>query len=96
MVFDSDNNMARMTRLVKYTDYKSRILLSTLRFLFDVGQTVSIKDRLRAEDTVDGGYNLVDKSFGSRSFINEYRSVYRSRTGDEQHGETPQDLSFRL
>ena len=22
MVFDSDNNMARMTRLVKYTDYK--------------------------------------------------------------------------
>ena len=54
MVFDSDNNMARMTRLVKYTDYKKPYFTLDAPLLFDVGQTVSIKDRLRAEDTVDG------------------------------------------
>lgn len=54
MVFDSDNNMARITRLVKYTDYKKPYFTLDAPLLFDVGQTVSIKDRLRAEDTVDG------------------------------------------
>ena len=47
IVFDSANNMATVTRTVRYTDYEAPLVYS-------MNQTVTLLDRLTATDVLDG------------------------------------------
>lgn len=53
-VFDSSNNMATCTRTVRYADYSKPTFSLSRPLIFRVGQTVTLKDRLTAFDTLDG------------------------------------------
>ena len=53
-VFDSDHNMATLTRSIRYTDYRLPRFSLEEPLIYDVGQTVNLLDRLHASDVVDG------------------------------------------
>lgn len=58
-VFDSASNFCTFTRPIYYTDYhKPRFSLSQ-PLVYGVGSTVTLLDRLKAEDVLDG--DLTDK-----------------------------------
>ena len=58
-VFDSASNFCTFTRPIYYTDYhKPRFFLSQ-PLVYGVGSTVTLLDRLKAEDVLDG--DLTDK-----------------------------------
>lgn len=58
-VFDSASNFCTFTRPIYYTDYhKPRFSLSQ-PLIYGVGSTVTLLDRLKAEDVLDG--DLTDK-----------------------------------
>lgn len=75
VVFDSANNMATASRTIRYVDYQKPTfdLLSPL--VFQVGKTVTLKDRLRAYDVIDG--NITDNiRVTSQNLSTQYEGAY--------------------
>lgn len=54
MVFDSDDNMGKLVRYIRYTDYHRPQFTVTKPLAFSSTKEVSLLDRLKAEDVVDG------------------------------------------
>lgn len=54
VVVDSDNNMATLTRQIRYTDYESPRFSLTEPLVYSSTQNVSLLDRLHAVDAIDG------------------------------------------
>ena len=54
IVFDSANNMATVTRTVRYTDYQAPRFALSRPLVYPLGQTVTLLDRLTASDVLDG------------------------------------------
>ena len=54
IVFDSANNMATVTRTVRYTDYEAPRFALSQPLVYPAGQTVTLLDRLTATDVLDG------------------------------------------
>lgn len=54
MVFDSDDNMAKLVRHIRYTDYHRPQFSVVKPLAFSSTKEVSLLDRLKAEDVVDG------------------------------------------
>ena len=54
MVFDSDDNMGKLVRYIRYTDYHRPQFSVTKPLAFSSTKEVSLLDRLKAEDVVDG------------------------------------------
>ena len=75
IVFDSANNMATVTRTVRYTDYEAPRFALSQPLVYPAGQTVTLLDRLTASDVLDG-----DISSGiritSQNVINSQPGVY--------------------
>ena len=53
-VFDSDHNMATLTRLVRYTDYRLPRFVLSQPLVYDLGDPIALLDRLQATDVIDG------------------------------------------
>lgn len=53
-VSDSDNNVVKKTRQIKYTDYRKPRFTLTQPLCFDVGSEINVPDVLGAVDDVDG------------------------------------------
>lgn len=53
-VFDSDHNMATLTRYIRYTDYQLPRFSLAEPLIYTVGQEIRLLDRLRAGDVLDG------------------------------------------
>lgn len=75
IVFDSANNMATVTRTVRYTDYEAPRFALSQPLVYSMNQTVTLLDRLTASDVLDG-----DISSGiritSQNVINSQPGVY--------------------
>lgn len=54
VVFDSSDRVAKLTRIIAYTDYEAPQFSLSQPLIFDVGKTVTLLDRLTAYDQVDG------------------------------------------
>lgn len=54
IVFDSSDNAAACSRTVRYTDYHKPRFSLTQPLVYSVGSEVSLKDRLTADDVIDG------------------------------------------
>lgn len=54
VVFDSRNNFGQYTRTVNYTDYQSPEFSLSAPLVFDIGDNVSVMDRLKLTDSIDG------------------------------------------
>ena len=54
IVFDSANNMATVTRTVRYTDYEAPRFALSRPLVYSMNQTVTLLDRLTATDVLDG------------------------------------------
>lgn len=54
IVFDSSNNMATLTRRVRYSDYEKPRFALSAPLNFTVGDKLALLDRLTARDVVDG------------------------------------------
>ena len=54
MVFDSDDNMGKLVRYIRYTDYHRPQFSLTNPLAFSSSNEVSLLERLRADDVVDG------------------------------------------
>ena len=52
IVFDSANNMATVTRTVRYTDYEAPRFALSQPLVYPAGQTVTLLDRLTASDVL--------------------------------------------
>ena len=53
-VFDSDDNMATLTRQIRYTDYRRPRFSLEEPLVYTIGQNIALLDRLHAEDVLDG------------------------------------------
>lgn len=53
-VFDSDHNMATITRQIHYTDYRLPRFALDLPLVFPANTEIDLMDRLSAQDVVDG------------------------------------------
>ena len=54
LVFDSDGNMASLTRTFRYTDYTPPRFSLTQPLNYKASETISLLDRLHATDCIDG------------------------------------------
>ena len=54
VVFDSSDNAARYTRTIHYTDYQKPRFRLTAPLVYNTGDTITLLDRLTAEDVIDG------------------------------------------
>lgn len=54
LVFDSDHNMGKFVRYIRYTDYQRPQFAITQPLAFSSTKEVSLLDRLKATDVVDG------------------------------------------
>lgn len=54
VVFDSDDNMATLTRQVRYTDYRRPRFSIQEPLIYEAYADIPLLERLRATDTVDG------------------------------------------
>lgn len=54
VVFDSDDNMATLTRNVRYTDYQLPRFVLDEALLYTEDEQISLLDRLQATDVIDG------------------------------------------
>ena len=54
IVFDSSNNMASLTRTIKYSDYERPKFRLEAPLVYDLGDPISLTGRLFADDVVDG------------------------------------------
>lgn len=53
-VFDSSDNVAKLTRYVRYTDYKKPKFEITKPLIYKMGEQITLLDRLTVTDVVDG------------------------------------------
>lgn len=53
-VFDSDDNMATLTRSVRYTDYRLPRFSLEEPLVYGINEPMELLDRLHAKDTIDG------------------------------------------
>lgn len=54
LVFDSDDNMGKATRYIRYTDYHRPTFSVNAPLIYSTTETVSILERVSATDVVDG------------------------------------------
>ena len=54
VVFDSHNNSATLSRLVRYTDYKPPVFSLDKSPVYTVGSSFDLLDHIRVEDCIDG------------------------------------------
>lgn len=54
VVFDSANNVGKLTRTIRYTDYETPRFQLSGPLRYQVGNTVTLLDRLSAQDVLDG------------------------------------------
>ena len=54
VVFDSDDNMATLTRSVRYTDYRLPRFSLEEPLIYGSAENMTLLDRLHAKDTIDG------------------------------------------
>lgn len=54
VVFDSDHNMATLTRFIRYTDYRLPRFSLDEALIYPMNAQVKLLDRLHAQDVVDG------------------------------------------
>ena len=54
VVFDSDDNMATLTRYVRYTDYRLPRFSLDEPLIYNAGEEIRLLDRLHAQDVIDG------------------------------------------
>ena len=54
VVFDKDNNMASVTRQLRYTDYTSPVFAITQPLIYGQNATIELLDRIRVTDVIDG------------------------------------------
>ena len=54
LVFDSDNNVGSLTRTIRYTDYVPPRLSITKPLVYSYNDSMTILDRMTAEDCIDG------------------------------------------
>lgn len=75
VVFDRASNAAKLTRTVRYTDYEAPHFELTKPLRYTVGQTVTVLDRLSAQDVVDG--NITDNiRMTSQNLNNGAEGIY--------------------
>lgn len=93
LVFDSDNNFASLTRLIRYTDYeKPRFSLSS-PLVYSLNQEIDPSDRLKATDVLDG--DISDSVRLSTLNLSESAGIYTvtaqvtNRMGDTARVELP-------
>lgn len=71
IVFDSANNMATVTRTVRYTDYEAPRFALSRPLVYSMNQTVTLLDRLTATDVLDGDIRIT-----SQNIISTQPGVY--------------------
>lgn len=54
LVFDSDHNVASLTRTIRYTDYESPRLSVTVPLVYKASETIKLLDRIQIADCIDG------------------------------------------
>lgn len=54
IVFDSSDNMATLSRTIRYTDYQKTHFTLTKPLIYNIGETITLKDRIIATDDIDG------------------------------------------
>lgn len=74
LVFDSDDNMARLQRTVRYTDYRKPRIQVSERLVFTTENTDQLLARLSAEDVIDG--DISGRLRLSNLWATEYGDVY--------------------
>ena len=75
IVFDSANNMATVTRTVRYTDYEAPRFALSQPLVYPAGQTVTLLDRLTASDVLDGDISKTIR-ITSQNIVNSQPGVY--------------------
>ena len=85
IVFDSANNMATVTRTVRYTDYQAPRFALSRPLVYPLGQTVTLLDRLTASDVLDGDISKTIR-ITSQNIVNSQPGVYNVviTTGETQ------------
>lgn len=75
IVFDAAGNQAVLSRTVRYTDYRKPVFSLFRPLVFQVGETVTLKDRLAANDPVDG--NITNNiRIVSQNISTQYEGTY--------------------
>lgn len=75
IVFDSANNMATVSRTVRYTDYEAPRFALSQPLVYPAGQTVTLLDRLTASDVLDGDISRSIR-ITSQNIISSQPGVY--------------------
>ena len=65
LVFDNASNAATYQRTLRYTDYQKPRFYLTKALTYNVGETITLRDRLSARDVIDG--DLTDSILVSES-----------------------------
>ena len=65
LVFDNASNAATYQRTLRYTDYQKPRFYLTKALTYNVGETITLRDRLGARDVIDG--DLTDSILVSES-----------------------------
>ena len=65
LVFDDASNAATYQRTLRYTDYQKPRFYLTKALTYNVGETITLRDRLSARDVIDG--DLTDSILVSES-----------------------------
>ena len=74
LVFDSDDNMATLTRQVRYTDYRRPMFQLTEPLEFTAAKEAKLLSRIRVTDSVDG--DISDKARVSTLWATGHDQVY--------------------
>ncbi|MGN0479244.1 MAG: immunoglobulin-like domain-containing protein [Hominenteromicrobium sp.] len=72
VVFDSNNNSATLTRVVRYTDYEPPRFSLTDPLLYTTGADINYLDRIQAADGIDG--DISDKIKVKSGSVNSYQA----------------------
>ena len=88
IVFDSANNMATVTRTVRYTDYEAPRFALSQPLVYPAGQTVTLLDRLTATDVLDGDISSGIRITSQNVINSQPGGIQRHRSG----GQPPRQL----
>lgn len=75
IVFDSSDNMATASRLVRYTDYVIPHFSLSAPLVFNLGSTITLSDKIAANDVLDGDISSSIK-IASNMLSNATESTY--------------------
>ena len=67
LVFDNASNAATYQRTLRYTDYRAPQFALSKALTYNVGQTITLRDRLTAKDVIDG--NISDSILVAESNV---------------------------